>query len=196
MSIQNSHYYHAPEEFSNYQNGPYPNSYYPNVDNSENYNSHCAGHSSLLGQENSNGGSDPYGQEIIISPHHHSSGGVYGDDVVHVGSSSQIIHRPEPNGFHWEDDRSMSSSGCQRSPSCDSFSLDGITGPGSLDFDSLSKNGSHIRKKGVGGRRKSEKPPSPMVMKKRRVAANARYFFTFRTQWTLRFLFSITDKFC
>lgn len=31
-----------------------------------------------------------------------------------------------------------------------------------------------VRKKGVGGRRKSEKPPSPTVMKKRRVAANAR----------------------
>lgn len=31
-----------------------------------------------------------------------------------------------------------------------------------------------IRRKGVGGRRKSEKPPSPNLIKKRRVAANAR----------------------
>jgi len=31
-----------------------------------------------------------------------------------------------------------------------------------------------VRKKGVGGRRKNEKPPSPTVMKKRRLAANAR----------------------
>jgi hypothetical protein len=34
-----------------------------------------------------------------------------------------------------------------------------------------------VRRKGVGGRRKSEKPPSPNVMKKRRVAANARLEF-------------------
>lgn len=31
-----------------------------------------------------------------------------------------------------------------------------------------------IRKKGVGGRRKNEKPPTQQVLKKRRVAANAR----------------------
>ena len=31
-----------------------------------------------------------------------------------------------------------------------------------------------VRKKGVGGRRKNEKPPSPTVVKKRRLAANAR----------------------
>lgn len=31
-----------------------------------------------------------------------------------------------------------------------------------------------MRKKGVGGRRKNEKPPSPTVVKKRRLAANAR----------------------
>ncbi|ODN01506.1 Protein atonal [Orchesella cincta] len=31
-----------------------------------------------------------------------------------------------------------------------------------------------LRKKGVGGRRKNEKPPTPVVLKKRRLAANAR----------------------
>ncbi|CAL8113097.1 unnamed protein product [Orchesella dallaii] len=31
-----------------------------------------------------------------------------------------------------------------------------------------------VRKKGVGGRRKNEKPPTPVVLKKRRLAANAR----------------------
>jgi hypothetical protein len=45
--------------------------------------------------------------------------------------------------------------------------------------NSCSKNkgpGPHppSKRKGVGGRRKSEKPPSPVVLKKRRLAANAR----------------------
>jgi hypothetical protein len=40
------------------------------------------------------------------------------------------------------------------------------------------------KRKGVGGRRKSEKPPAPVVLKKRRLAANARYnlFSTFSTE--------------
>lgn len=55
----------------------------------------------------------------------------------------------------------------------------GATGSGGIrkkvkGQQNVNPTGVPSKRKGVGGRRKSEKPPAPVVLKKRRLAANAR----------------------
>jgi len=103
------------------------------------------------------------------------------------------------NNNYWtpeEDDKSLCSSSSSVVDSLNGGSYGGCySSSGSPDNNNFSGNVPKVRpnvksskgggpgphpqaqskRKGVGGRRKSEKPPSPTVMKKRRLAANARW---------------------